>query len=220
MIGNPVDYDKKFKDTFPTLQPTFDADLKEYLSLVPGKNVLDLGIGQGKNSIPLSELGFNVTGVDYSTKCLDICKANCSKLDLVKSDIRLFDIEKNKYDLILSSCVLHFLHKDDSYKIMHSMKDNINQYGLVYVSVFSTQDPKFNKVSSSEHFDVLDNNVFHNKINDTYLSFFTKEEILDIFSGFTTIFVSDKYSLDLDHGEPHYHGLIKYIGRKEKFLDK
>ena len=214
MIGNPVDYDKKFKDTFPTLQPTFDADLKEYLSLIPGKNVLDLGTGQGKNSIPLSELGFDVTGVDYSTKCLDICKANSSKLDLVKSDIRLFDIEKNKYDLILSSCVLHFLHKDDSYKIIQSMKDNINQNGLVYISVFSTQDPKFNKVSSSEHFDVLENNVFHNIINDTYISFFTKEEILDIFKGFETIYISEEYSLELIRPNPHYSGVIKYIGRK------
>lgn len=220
MIGNPVDFDKKFKDTFPTPDTTFDADLKQYLSLVSGKNVLDLGIGQGKNSIFLSDLGFNVTGVDYSSKCLHICKLNCPKLELVKGDIRLFDIEKNKYDLILSSCVLHFLHKDDSYKIMQSMKDNISQNALVYLSVFSTQDPKFNEVSSSEYFDVLDNNVFHNKINDSFLSFFTEEEILDIFSGFTTIFVSDRYSLDLEHGKPHYHGVIKYIGRKGKVLNK
>lgn len=217
MIGNPVNYDEKFKDNFPLIEPYLDADLKKYLNLISGKNVLDLGIGQGFNSIPLSELGFNVTGVDYSNKCLNICKGNCPELDLIKSDIRLFDIEKNKYDLILSSCVLHFLHKDDSYKIMKTIKSNIHQNGLVYISVFSTQDPKFNRVSYSKHFDVLDNNVFYNKINDTYLSFFTKEEILDIFSDFTTIFISDKYSLDLDHGEPHYHSVIKYIGKNEKF---
>lgn len=73
MIGNPVDYDKKFQDSFPIFPAKFDYELKRYFNLVPGKNVLDLGIGQGRNSIPLFKLGFNITGVGYSTKCLEIC---------------------------------------------------------------------------------------------------------------------------------------------------
>ena len=80
MIGNPVDYDKKFQGNFPIFPAKLDPELKRYLHLVPGKEVLDLGIGQGMNSIPLAELGFNVTGVDYSTKCLEICKNNCRKI--------------------------------------------------------------------------------------------------------------------------------------------
>lgn len=63
-------------------------------------------------------------------------------------------------------------------------------------------------------FEKLDNNIFHNTLNDTYMSYFIKEEILDFFDGFETIFVSDEYSLDLVHGEPHYHGVIKYVGKK------
>ena len=76
MIGNPVNYDKKYKGEFPIHPAKLDWDLKRYLKLIPGKEVLDLGIGQGRNSIPLVELGYNVTGVDYSTKCLEICKNN------------------------------------------------------------------------------------------------------------------------------------------------
>lgn len=60
--------------------------------------------------------------VDYSTKCLDICKSNCDKLNLVKSDIRNFNIEKDKYDLIHSRFVLRFLHKKDSYEIIKISK--------------------------------------------------------------------------------------------------
>ena len=44
MIGNPVDYDKKFKENFPIFPAKFDSELKRYLNLVPGKEVLDLGI--------------------------------------------------------------------------------------------------------------------------------------------------------------------------------
>lgn len=214
MLGNPIDYDKKFKDKFPIFPVILEPLLKRYLKLVPGKNLLDLGIGQGLNSIPLSNLGFNVTGVDYSKKCLEICKNNCDKLNLIQSDIREFNIEKNKYDLIISRCVLHFLHKDDSFKIMKSMKENIKKNGLIYINVFSTQDPRLSKNSTSKDFEVLDNNILHNKINDTYISFFTKEEILELFTDLKTIYISEEYCLDLGFGDAHYAGIIKYIGQK------
>ena len=47
------------------------------------------------------------------------------------------------------------------------------------------------------------------------MSYFTKKEILDLFADFKTIMISNEFSLDLSHDNPHYHGTIKYIGRKE-----
>ena len=215
MIGNPVDYDKKFKNSnFPIFPPKFDSELKRYMHLLSGKNVLDLGIGQGRNSIPLANSGFNVTGVDYSTKCLDICKNNCNELNLVQSDIRTFLIEKNKYDLILSRCVLHFLHKKDSYQIINNIKTNIKNNGLVYIHVFSIEDPRYKKHANSPNVEVLDNNILHNIINDTYVCFFTKEEILDLFSDFKTIYISQEYLLEQKEDSSQYAGIIKYIGQK------
>lgn len=215
MIGNPIDYDKKFQGNFPIFPTKFDPELKRYLHLVPGKEVLDLGIGQGMNSIPLAELGFNVTGVDYSTKCLEICKNNCSKLNLIHSDIRTFNIEKDKYDLIQSRFVLHFFHKQDSYEILKNIRNNIKIGGIVYLYVFSLDDPKFKKYLNSTEFDNLENNIFHHKTSDTYVSFFSKNEILDLFKEFETICISDEYRLGSNLcGETNYSGYIKYICKK------
>ena len=214
MIGNPVNYDKKYKGEFPIHPVKLDLDLKRYLNLLPGKEILDLGIGQGSNSIPLVELGYNVTGVDYSTKCLEICKNNCPKLNLIQSDIRTFQIEKNKYDLISSRCVLHFFHKDDTYKIIKNIKENLKSNGLVYISVFSLEDPKLIRHTNSPNFEILENNIFHHTVNDTYVSFFAKNEILDLFSDFKTISIAEEYCLDLGGDTPHYSGIIKYIGQK------
>lgn len=214
MIGNPVNYDKKYKGEFPIHPVKLDLDLKRYLNLLPGNEVLDLGIGQGRNSIPLVELGYNVTGVDYSTKCLEICKNNCPKLNLIQSDIRAFPIEKNKYDLISSRCVLHFFHKDDTYKIIKNIKENLKSNGLVYISVFSLEDPKLIRHTNSPNFEILENNIFHHTVNDTYVSFFAKNEILDLFSDFKTISIAEEYCLDLGGDTPHYSGIIKYIGQK------
>lgn len=214
MIGNPVNYDKKYKGEFPIHPVKLDLDLKRYLNLLPGNEVLDLGIGQGRNSISLVELGYNVTGVDYSTKCLEICKNNCPKLNLIQSDIRAFPIEKNKYDLISSRYVLHFFHKDDTYKIIKNIKENLKSNGLVYISVFSLEDPKLIRHTNSPNFEILENNIFHHTVNDTYVSFFAKNEILDLFSDFKTISIAEEYCLDLGGDTPHYSGIIKYIGQK------
>lgn len=94
------------------------------------------------------------------------------------------------------------------------IKDNLKNNGLIYINIFSVEDPMFKKCLSSDVFEFLDNNVFHNKVNDTYISFYTKDEILDTFSDLKTVYISHEYSLDFGHGEPHYHGVIKYIGMK------
>lgn len=128
MIGNPIDYNKKYVGNSTLWKsPTLDNDIKKYLKLLNGKNVLDLGIGEGQNSIALAELGYNVTGVDCSKKALDICHGRCSNIELVEKDIRKFDIQFNKYDLIMSRCVLHFLHKSDVNTIIENIKNNIKK---------------------------------------------------------------------------------------------
>lgn len=183
-------------------QPKMAPELRKYIKLLNGKEVLDLGVGKGYNSVLLSNFGFNVTGVDISNESLKYIEENfdCSNLTLINKDVRIFEIEKNKYDLILSSNVLHFMPKEDFLKIIKKIKENLKEDGLIYISVFSKEDPssKLNK----------------NFKENTCISYFSKEEILDIFSDFTTILISDEYSLDLVHGNPHYHGMIKYVGKK------
>ena len=215
MIGNPVDYNKKYIKNSPLWSsPTLDNELTQYLELLKGRNILDLGIGEGQNSIALSKLGYNVTGVDCSSKALDICRSNCNNIELIEEDIRNFYIQTNKYDLIISRFVLHFLHKNDVFSIIKNIKNNIKTNGLVYISVFSTNDPGLKFKHNSPDFDTLENNVFHKISDNTYSSYFSKDEILNLFSGFNTILISDEYSIDLSHGTPHYHGIIKYIGDK------
>lgn len=213
--GNVVNYDNFYDNNLPLWgKPKLDVELKKYLKLLDGNNVLDLGIGEGQNSIALSEMGYKVTGVDFSDNSLSICRKRSSDIELIKSDIRSFDIVPDKYDLIMSRCVLHFLHKDDVFDIVENIKSCLRPNGLVYVSVFSVDDPSLIFRSASSNFEALDNNVFHDLVNDTFFSYFSKEEVLSLFSGFDTVFVSDEFGLDLSHGSLHSHGVLKYVGRK------
>lgn len=42
MIGNPVNYDEKYKGDFPIHPIKLDSDLKRYLNLLSGNEILDL----------------------------------------------------------------------------------------------------------------------------------------------------------------------------------
>lgn len=105
-------------------QPKMAPELRRYIKLLNGKEVLDLGVGKGYNSVLLSNFGFNVTGVDISNESLKYIEENfdCSNLTLINKDVREFEIEKYKYDLILSSNVLHFIPKEDFLKIIKKIK--------------------------------------------------------------------------------------------------
>lgn len=210
MIGNAFIFDKF--NSYNIKNVDLDEPLKKYLRLINGNNVLDLGIGQGKCSIDLSNHGYNVTGVDLSNDSFEACKN--TSINFVKDDIRKYKIEENKYNLIISRCVLHFLHKDDVFKIVKNIKEGLVFGSLVYISIFSISDPSLKRKESNQDCERLINNIIYNKSENTYMSYYTKREILDLFTDLKTIMISDELSLDLSHGKPHYHGMIKYVGLK------
>jgi len=70
----------------------------------PGK-ALDVGMGQGRNSLFLARLGWNVTGVDISTKGIEAARQEAQKANVqvncVVADFANFELGKAHWDLIL-----------------------------------------------------------------------------------------------------------------------
>jgi len=70
----------------------------------PGR-ALDVGMGQGRNSLFLARLGWEVTGIDVSDKGIDLAKKEAARLRLtmnyVLSDISAFDVGRDRWDLIV-----------------------------------------------------------------------------------------------------------------------
>jgi len=67
--------------------------------LPPGK-ALDLGMGQGRNSLWLAERGWDVTGVDISGEGVRLATAGGAALHTVHSSIEDFDLGRAQWDLI------------------------------------------------------------------------------------------------------------------------
>ncbi len=74
------------------------------LSLKPGAKILDLGCGPGLYSMRLAQLGFKVTGVDYSKRSIDYATSMARKnqLEIVYRYQNYLSLEdRNVYDAVL-----------------------------------------------------------------------------------------------------------------------
>jgi len=128
-----------------------DLDIKsfgeissEILDLIPllpkNAKVLDMGCGDGRNTIPLLRVGFNVTAVDISrvgiSKLEILAQKENLKVKTVISDMSLF-VFPHKYDLIISQGCLHFLNRSNWEIMLSRFKSYTKVGGFNAITVFT-----------------------------------------------------------------------------------
>ena len=94
----------------------FNAEELEQLKAIPDKkgNLLLLGLGGGREAIPLARMGFRVTGVDYIPALVERAQENAAHrgvtIDGLVQEISFLDVPAGAYDVVwlsreLYSCV-------------------------------------------------------------------------------------------------------------------
>ena len=90
----------------------------------PGK-ALDIGMGQGRNSLFLAALGWEVTGFDISEVGVKQARAEAAKrglkIDAQVGDAMKYDYGKAKWDLVLGMYMYQYLDKNAA-KVVASLK--------------------------------------------------------------------------------------------------
>lgn len=74
-------------------------------NLAVGTKVLDLGCGEGYVGRLLADRGFQLVGVDYSEKLLDIAKSRNAPGQFIKTDLNKQINVGNDFDLVISNMV-------------------------------------------------------------------------------------------------------------------
>jgi len=193
-----------------------DRTLIEYAKIVPKGNVLDLGVGEGRNALFFAEMGYNVEGVDISQtaieRCIERAKMRNLKVKAGVGDLKEVEIPQGRYSLIIAAWVLTFFRKSEVQKIVGKMKGGLMKDGFVYVAVFSPSDPGYERAKQS--LQEVEDNTFYSSRRSSHIHYFTRDEIHSVFAGFKTIYYVEGKGLDLDHDEPHYHGFIEYLAQK------
>ena len=135
----PEDYFPKKYQTNPV-----HSEVLEAMQTVKPGRALDLGCGQGRNSLFLAQNGFDVTAVDQNELSLEILQSIVEQEDL-DMPVGLYDINSasisQAYDFIVSTVVLMFLQADRIPAIIQNMQEHttVGGYNLI-VCAMDTED--------------------------------------------------------------------------------
>jgi SAM-dependent methyltransferase len=76
-----------------------------------GGNLLLLGVGGGREAVPLARMGYHVTGVDYVAEMVERAKENAARRGLsirgLVQDISQLDVESEHYDVVWLSWAMY-----------------------------------------------------------------------------------------------------------------
>lgn len=139
----------------------FTSELMTFLNLPIKSKILDLACGKGRHSIFLNKMGYNVTGVDNSSKnIVNAKKYENNKLNFTIHDMR--DPLVDKFDLIVNlfTSFGYFDDFEDNLKTLKSIKLNLKKNGIAVIDFLNINYVKNNLVhQNTEEIDGIEFNL-------------------------------------------------------------
>lgn len=192
-----------------------DPLLVKFLKSIPGGTILDIGAGEGRNSIFLAKKNFKVEAIDKITegliKCKKFAKQKGFSIKTRVCDIKKFNFKKNKYSLIIAIASLDFLKKSEIKKIIFKIKQSLQKGGIIYIVAFTVQDPIYKNLAKIQK--PIEVNTFYSERLGCYRHFFAHNELKKLFKEFTILHYQEYIKKDA-HPDPHSHGLAEIIAKK------
>ena len=127
MLRDRIKWNEKFRQKQYPAKPS--QIVEDFFGLAPGKNALDIGAGNGRNSLFLAEHGFSVDAVDISEEGLKQFAGTRPEIRPIRADLDTFDIPAIRYDLIVN---VKFLNR----RIFPYIKEGLKKGGILIFETF------------------------------------------------------------------------------------
>jgi len=172
---------------------------------------LDLGCGEGRNSLLLARYGYHVHAIDASSQGIQKLEkyAHSQDLDTIDcevTDVRKVELKPNYYDAIVAVTILDHISEIEGKNVAEAMINALKPGGFIFIEAFTVHDPAASAArKESERISETASFVQH---------YFEEGELAAWFTELETVLYEEFMKYDDSHGEPHYHGLARLIGRK------
>jgi tellurite methyltransferase len=131
-------------DTFGGGKPS-EPVKKTAAGLPAGAKVLDIGCGEGRNTLYLAALGFKVTAFDISVagvgKILAIAKEKRLKINAFVADMREY-VFTETYDLVVCVGCLHLITPEERKSVIIRLKETTVAGGYHVIGVLTDARPE------------------------------------------------------------------------------
>ena len=139
-----------------------NAEIKQQVSELSTKSILDFGGGTGLIALPLAKQAKSVTLVDIAEKMLEQARIKVENqklenLHLIQQDLVLKPLEQ-RFDLIIVSRVLHHMPHLDSSLAM--FKEHLTLGGQLFIADYTVPDGENHGFIISELEETLKNHGF------------------------------------------------------------
>ena len=145
--------------------------LEKYIKHAKVGEALDVACGTGRNTHFIADLGFNVDAVDLSDYALS-CIREDKKIVKSEVDLDLYDLQVNKYDLILN---INYLNR----RLMSQMKDALKEGGVVIFETFIVAHDLPEKGSMNPDFLLEPNELLH-AFKDLHIIYYEEKDIVNL----------------------------------------
>ena len=109
--------------------------LSKFISLLPGKKVLDVGCGMGRDVAYFMEEKLDVIGIDLSEKMIEEAKKRVKKGKFKIMDFRKTDFKDGSFDGVWSMAGFIHVSKTEMPKLLKEMNRILKKDGIIYIAI-------------------------------------------------------------------------------------
>lgn len=214
-----MDYNSKYSSNKAVFGYEPEKLLLENYRLIDNScPVLDIGAGQGRNSLFLARSGYAVEALEPSEVGLKQIKESSELENLPVfcslGDISSFEPKTDSYSAVLFFGIFQILKRDEIEYLLKNLKTWTDNESLIFLTLFSTGDPSYggHKMNDKE----ISPNSFEDN-SGNIRTYFEQDEILEMFIEYEKVHFDSRMTDAHQHGDGiiHRHHMIEGIFKRK-----
>lgn len=211
-------YDDTYKQTENVFGSKPEVILEKTIHKIDKtRPVLDIGIGQGRNSFYLAKEGFQVDGIDPSKVAIEsvgnISQKEKFNIHAYPVKFQEFTPNNQAYSAILVFGLIQVLDWEAIGTLMNRIDKWTQKGSLVFITAFAKNDASYNKYS--KEWEKIGRNSFGDGTGN-YRTFLEPNEIIELCKDYSPIYHWEGLGPKHKHGngQIEQHAMIEFIMEK------
>jgi 2-polyprenyl-3-methyl-5-hydroxy-6-metoxy-1,4-benzoquinol methylase len=180
--------------------------------------ILDIGVGQGRNSIFLAKKEFSIDAIDPSQisieTIINLSEKENYNIRAYQNNFDQFVTKYPSYSAILIFGLIQILDWKSIYSLTNKIDKFVTKGSLVFITAFSIKDASYFKYS--KEWNKVGKNSYSDN-NGNFRTFLEPNEILDLFKNYSVLYHWEGLGPKHKHGNNpvEQHELIELVIKKE-----